>query len=556
MQAVRYAIGIDISTQTVSAALAGVREHCGDPVEVHIDPRWLASASYSCDEERKLPSAWVRLAKHCIEQLICGVPEARLSTGIGISTTFPGTFVFTSLESDPPYCVLYDSTQDAGLLSGGFEEELADAERGTLNRTWPGSMSVGLVHLMRDAGLKLDGLAAVVPPNTAFAHALLRKAGYLTDPLALGSDFTQTIIGGLYAAPQAAPLPESVRQMLRAAIPGLDTTRLEALLPQARPAWTNAVPGQALYRVREYLGLPALEAVSIGAGDSALAVLPLCPDSDTVADVRGSSDTPVMLVSFPQPVECGRERLLHYPMVTAADTRTALWCGAAPILRTGRVWDWVRRLRFDGSDTAADTELERLAVEALVRQLSSVGGKPDAFPLFRTSLGGERAPSWDSQITGSIWNLIECHSIGDIALAALEGVSASLRGCIELMEARYAVKSKRLLLAGGPTRNRLWNWVTQALTSRETLVTEFADASVLGAALLGHAAACQRKMDNSQVSRQLVRLAGLCSQHTLIRPQRVTPPPGISAAVRRAYQQRAEQVLQAHLANAAGAARS
>jgi hypothetical protein len=35
------------------------------------------------------------------------------------------------------------------------------------------------------------------------------------------------------------------------------------------------------------------------------------------------------------------------------------------MLRSGKVWDWVRRLRFADDDPRADTELEKLATVAL-----------------------------------------------------------------------------------------------------------------------------------------------------------------------------------------------
>ena len=137
----------------------------------------------------------------------------------------------------------------------------------------------------------------------------------------------------------------------------------------------------------------------------------------------------------------------------------------APMLRSGRVWDWVRRLSFDDGDPDADVRLEALAIGALKKRLGAPAGSLGAQPVrFHAALGGERAPDWNAHATGLISGLVESHSIGDIALAALEGMSRALRDCLDLMESRYQKKAKRLVLAGGPTRNALWNWVTEAIT--------------------------------------------------------------------------------------------
>jgi sugar (pentulose or hexulose) kinase len=461
------------------------------------------------------------VARKCIGDLCEVAPEARSARGIGVSTTFPGVFAIDRHGvTSPESASLYDNSEDAGLCGGGFEKALARAEDDTLNRMWPGNMAVGLIHLVKDCALRLDGLSAIVPPNTAFAHALLRAAGCEVDPRELGSDFTQTVIGGLYDARTARLLPEGVRALLAQAAPEIDCALLAKLLPEAVPAWTNVVSRETRQAVREFLRLPELGAVSIGAGDSALATLALLPGADSVLNVRGSSDTPVLIVGMPKPRTEDREAVLHYPMVTAPSIAEAEWCVAAPMLRSGRVWDWVKRLRFSEDDPDADTELERLASQALARR----GARSRDGLRFRTVLGGERAPDWDPCATGSLTGLVESHSTGDIALAALEGMSLTLRGCISLMESRYGVKVDRLLLAGGPTRNALWNWVTEVVTGKETWATEFSDASVMGAALLGYASSYDGTDSSPAISARLKQASKLCSSHPLIRPKRVEPP--------------------------------
>ena len=521
MSGVKHAIGIDISTQTITAALIGVEEDGGVPRGLTISGAWAASRPCRDEADRKNPSVWLGLIRECIADLKRNAPEAEQAVAIGISTTFPGIFAIPrGGVIDPSLVSLYDNTDDSGICGGDYEEALGAAEAETLNRMWPGNMALGLVRLIKTCGLRLKETSALVPPNTAFSFELLRAVGHAPDPAALFSDFTETLIGGLYDARTAQPAPPNVARLLELAVPGIDSALVRELLPRAVPSWRNTVPTEALPAVRNLLGLPNLTAVSIGAGDSPLGTLALFPGPDAALNIRGSSDSPVIAIDVPKPHTQPRETVLHYPLPTVTSASDSPWCVVAPMLRSGKVWDWVRRLRFSDGDLNADFELEKLAREALNRRLAS--HEP---PLrFDTALGGERAPGWDPHETGTLAGLVEAHDIGDIALAALEGMSERLRQCLELMESRYEVKTSTLLLAGGPVRNALWNWVTQVITEKRTLATTFSDASLLGAAMLGYAASYDGAEDDSSISLRLRKLSRLAAERPLIRPAPVTDP--------------------------------
>lgn len=515
-----YFIGIDISTQTVTVLLVGVRRSGAKLEEVLLCDEWCASRRWAEEVDRKSPRVWVRLVRELIGELArkCElVPEV---TAIGVSTAFPGNFVVLKDGSiDPRFVSLYDNTDDAGLCGEAYEDLLALAESCTLNRMWPGNMAVGLVHLIKTQGLDLENVVAVLPPNTAFSYALLQEAGAPVEATVLPTDFTQAVIGGLYDAKEGSLLPEAVARLLEGCVAKFDASRIRGLLPRAVPSWQNTVPSSALGSVQELLGLPKLTAVSVGAGDSPLGALALGADADTIINVRGSSDSPVLTVPRPEPRHSGRETVLHYPMPTLASLSGSPWCVVAPILRSGKVWDWVKRLRFAGDDPEADAELERLAGRALKRRL-----RCRVPPLrFDTALGGERAPDWDPHATGRICGITEVHDIGDIALAALEGLSVRLAACIRQMESRYNVCPRNVVLAGGPARNDLWSWITGLFLGKEIYRGQFTQASALGAAMLGYAASLSGCESVEQVSRELSELAVLVRQHPAVRPVSVLP---------------------------------
>ena len=526
MSEIRHVIGVDISTQAITAMLIGVMEDEGSPSELIISSAWMASRPCRDEIARKMPSTWVQLIRECIVDLKHQARETELAVSIGISTTFPGIFVIPANGFiDPQFVSLYDNTDDVGILDGDFEELLGYAEADTFNRMWSGTMAVGVAHLVKSANLRLEDARAVVPPNTAFAYTLLRMAGADVNTKELISDFTQTIIGGLYDPSTGLPVPRNVVNLLNAAVPGVDWNHLKDILPRAVPSWRNVVPENTILSIRNLLGLPKLQSVSIGAGDSPLGALALLESPDTIINIRGSSDSPMIIIDSPKPRNTQRETVCHYPLPTVRNLSDSPWCAIAPMLRSGKVWDWVRRLRFPDDSPNADMELEVLAINALKRRLRSPKSSLASKRLrFATALGGERAPDWNPNATGSINGLIEAHDIGDIALAALEGMSVSLRQCISASEERYGVRPNKLLIAGGPTRNNLWNWLTQIYTGKKTSVTTFSDASLLGAAMIGYGAFFDTHEDDSSIVRRLLAVSRLASSHPLISPIPVKPP--------------------------------
>lgn len=512
----RHVIGIDISTQTISAMLIGVVEIDGAPAELVISSAWVESRICRDEVSRKSPGVWIELVRECIAGLKRKAREAETAEAIGISTTFPGCFaILRGGDVDAQFVSLYDNTSDVGICSGEYEAELGRAESETYSRMWPGNMAIGLARIMVRGGLQMDMVDGIVPPNTAFSHQLVRSVG--ADAAELITDFSQAAISGLYDARSGEPVPPAVDDLLTKAVPGMDSRALRSLLPRLVPAWRNVIPADAVSAVGDLLGLARLRSISIGAGDSPLGAMALISGTDTVINVRGSSDSPMIVVDSLRNRDGARETVLHYPMPTATRLGDSPWCVVAPMLRSGRVWDWVRRLRFDDDRPDADGELEKLALQAAINR--------DRYSLkFDTALGGERAPDWDSAAAGTLRGLVESHTIGDIALAALEGMSTTLSECIGLMQRRYDVVPEKLLLVGGPAKNRLWNWITQQHTGKKTFATTFSDASLLGAALLGYGAMYDGLEPDSAISTRLKDLSKLSASHELITPLSVSAP--------------------------------
>lgn len=543
MADIRYVIGIDISTQAISAMLIGVEEIDCSPRELILSGAWMASRPCKEEADRKSPATWVRLVQECIADLKKLTRETDHTVSIGVSTAFSGAFpVFRDGSIDPWRVSLYDNTDDAGICEGRYEEALAKAEADTLNRMAPGNMAIGLLNLIKNRGLRLDEVAAVLPPNSAFAYALLQAAQKSVYPASIYADYTQTLIGGLYDIRTGQPIPSGVESLLHEVLPDIDLRHLKALLPVPQPAWRNLLDAESVDAARDLFQLPNLTAISIGAGDSPLGALALLPGADTVMNVRGSTDSPLMMIDHPVHRNTPREVVFHYPLPTAKSVSDSPWTVVAPTLRSGKLWDWVRHLRFSSNDPNADIQLEAMAIDSLKRRLRAPEGSAARMPLiFDTALGGERAPEWDAHATGSILGLLETHDLGDIALAGMEGVSRRLAKCIELMEQRYDRHPTRLVMVGGPAHNALWNWITQIFTGKVTFATTFSDASILGAAMIGYGSFYDKNESDDAISQRLFDLARLSSTHPLTAPVPVEPPDKELAKLETEYLRQVEE---------------
>ena len=103
------------------------------------------------------------------------------------------------------------------------------------------------------------------------------------------------------------------------------------------------------------------------------------------------------------------------------------------------------------------------------------------FPYFT----GERSPHWDSQTRASLHGLALGHSRGHVARAALEGVAFTLADVWEaLAQADQPAEPARL--TGGITRAPIWAQIVADVLGIPLVPVEVADASALGAAILGH----------------------------------------------------------------------
>jgi xylulokinase/erythritol kinase len=123
--------------------------------------------------------------------------------------------------------------------------------------------------------------------------------------------------------------------------------------------------------------------------------------------------------------------------------------------------------------------------------LSDLAGQADASAVRPLVLpyvapGGERAPFYDPDITGTILGLRSWHRPGDVALAVFEGLSLAVADCLAV-----AGRPTRVMLAGGGQASALWCQLVADACAVEVHQVLGAQPGARGAAmcarvLLGH----------------------------------------------------------------------
>lgn len=117
------------------------------------------------------------------------------------------------------------------------------------------------------------------------------------------------------------------------------------------------------------------------------------------------------------------------------------------------------------------------ALAALMRSAAAAGPGADGV-LCLPYPGGERAPIWDSEATGSFSGLRSHHSDGHLVRAVLDGVALARRQVAEALEQPLP---ERLLVAGGSASNPLWNRIRAAVFGKPLLVQTDSEPALIGA---------------------------------------------------------------------------
>jgi xylulokinase len=99
-------------------------------------------------------------------------------------------------------------------------------------------------------------------------------------------------------------------------------------------------------------------------------------------------------------------------------------------------------------------------------------------------LMGERTPHLDATARGGWVGITAKHTRGDLIRALLEGISFSLKDCMELIAA-MGVEIDAVRVSGGGARSPFWRRLLAAIFDKRVATLETQEGSAYGAALLG-----------------------------------------------------------------------
>jgi len=167
----------------------------------------------------------------------------------------------------------------------------------------------------------------------------------------------------------------------------------------------------------------------------------------------------------PEPMIDAQNRIFN---IVALDGET---CGVyGTVQAAGRSVDWVKALIGEQGFDRFDELLEQV-------EPGSAG------LLFLPYLEGERSPIFDTDARGVFFGLTPAHGRLHVLRATIEGVSFALRSVLDVMREAFPIPSLRLIGGGG--QSSVWRQLLADVCDVrvQTLSTEAADATSLGAAI-------------------------------------------------------------------------
>jgi glycerol kinase len=156
-----------------------------------------------------------------------------------------------------------------------------------------------------------------------------------------------------------------------------------------------------------------------------------------------------------------------------------------PGLLTSVAWSSERETRFllEGTVNSAGSAVDW--IDGLRERSGRKVRRPDLerIPVLIPALTGLAAPHWRSDQLAALLDLRAGTTSEDLHQAALAGIACRIREIVERMAAQRSAP-RRIVLSGGLVRDREFVTMQAAILGRALQVSQFPDATALGAAAL------------------------------------------------------------------------
>jgi xylulokinase len=263
----------------------------------------------------------------------------------------------------------------------------------------------------------------------------------------------------------------------------------QSILPPPMPS--GEIVGRVNHSAAQETGLPPGTPVATGGHDHICAALAAgAVTSERILDSAGTAEA-IMVT-------------LDAPVYRAEIAATGLCCGCHTArdryyllggVMAGGVMAWVTRILTGEATPAAINKLMEAAK-------GSPRGANGAW--FLPYLDGSGPPDRDPRAWGAWLGLRLQHSHGDLARAAVEGVSYSIRYLMENIQNTASLKAAEIRCVGGGTHNHFWQQVKANVLGIPIDTPRVTDMTAQGAALIA-ALAVGAFADEAEVSRLAYR---------------------------------------------------
>jgi xylulokinase len=230
---------------------------------------------------------------------------------------------------------------------------------------------------------------------------------------------------------------------------------------------SQTVVGYVSQSASSLTGLAVGIPVVAGAGDNAAAALGngIYEEGMGIVSVGTSGTVFVPLKNIPT-IADDQLSTLHLFCHCLPDT----WHAMGVTLSAGMSLQWFK-------DTFTDTSYEEL--------LFAVGEVPAGSEglLYLPYLNGERTPHNDPHAKGVFFGMNYRHTRDHFIRAVLEGVSYSLKDCLELIK-KLNIPIETLYVTGGASKSPIWKQILSEVFDRPIMAFEEREGPAFGAALL------------------------------------------------------------------------
>ena len=129
-----------------------------------------------------------------------------------------------------------------------------------------------------------------------------------------------------------------------------------------------------------------------------------------------------------------------------------------------------------------------LAVEdyGKVNELAGTAEPGSEGLLYLPYLSGERTPHMDPKAKGVFFGMTLAHGQGHFLRSVMEGVTYSLKDCMEILEG-LGVEASGVIASGGGASSRLWLQIQADIFEKPVYVSKVKEQACLGACVLAGA---------------------------------------------------------------------